>query len=262
MSDFLARLAARAIGTGATLVPRLPALFEPVAEAAPAWWPDAGIESSVSHDPTPASPATAVTHTEPKRATSEHRVTAVAQPRSPAVAATPPSRRIPHAEPQPGEASPWIAVARHPLNHDAATPAAAVRGGESRVAERASPPPVRVVQPSSVRAVHLENSRIPVVPAQAGTHFGFRNGNLDPGLRRDGGHDVGHSKRPAAPSPAAANGTHAAHAITPDTVVQVSIGRIEVRAAPAARTSAPRAEGPRPGRIDEYLRQRARRDAP
>jgi hypothetical protein len=41
-----------------------------------------------------------------------------------------------------------------------------------------------------------------------------------------------------------------------DTVVQISIGRLEVRAAPSARESRPRRPEPESSRLDEYLRQR------
>lgn len=47
-----------------------------------------------------------------------------------------------------------------------------------------------------------------------------------------------------------------------ETVVHVSIGRIEVRAAPVASTPSRRREEPRPTRLDDYLRQRNGKGAP
>lgn len=47
-----------------------------------------------------------------------------------------------------------------------------------------------------------------------------------------------------------------------ETVVQVSIGRIEVRAAPAASAPSRRRDEPRPTRLDDYLRQRGGKGAP
>ncbi|GAP66350.1 hypothetical protein MBSD_n1657 [Mizugakiibacter sediminis] len=64
---------------------------------------------------------------------------------------------------------------------------------------------------------------------------------------------------PAAPRPRTQAAAMPA-APASETVVQVSIGRIEVRAAPAA--PARRRDEPRPTRLDDYLRQRNGRGAP
>jgi hypothetical protein len=70
------------------------------------------------------------------------------------------------------------------------------------------------------------------------------------------------SGRTVAARAAAARDEGNAAAATTEPVVHVSIGRLEVRAAPVAAASPRRRESPQPSSLDDYLRQRGGKASP
>ena len=245
MSDFLDRLAARAIGGEAALAPRLPSLFEPLARApsmatadegeAPARTRDASRLPPPAAAPPPRPPVPARELIEPRAPRpSPAEPAPLPLPARAAAdapgASMPPSRaaapaRAMAAEPSPARSAPDSAVATPtsvapraarltPVRHESMQPPAAIG------ALLPAPTPV------------FATTHAATAPAQPGRTAAMR-------LRRDA---------------QAAQGNRAGG----EPVVHVSIGRLEVRAAPAAVAPPRRRDGPQPGSLDDYLRQRGK----
>ncbi|WP_447736818.1 hypothetical protein [Rhodanobacter soli] len=247
MSDFLDRLAARAIGSETTLAPRLPSLFEPL-QRAPIMPPaDVGEAPPDRRDAVPAM-----------------RAVPVEAPTS----ATPASTS---ARPAAAPVMPIERVAAGPAS--AATSAARHASAPPIVGERAATPAVdRPAAPSvSVRPA-MPASPLPVQPRQA---------RVAPDRQQTARTPAPNGVLLPAPAPvfaatlaapARSGRTVAARAAAARTegkadaagepVVHVSIGRLEVRAAPAAAAPPRRRDGPQPGSLDDYLRQRAGKASP
>lgn len=244
MSDFLDRMAARAIGGDATLAPRLPSLFEPLQRApimpsldegeAPARPHDALAAAPPAHDIAnpPRSPVPARASIEPPAA---HVTPAPRAPLpTPARAATERPREL--LQPPPAAASPARASAAEP----AATPSVPARPTASL-----SPLPPRQVRVAPARQEAARRAPVPggaLLPAPSPVFATTPAASASPGPRRTV-QAAAHAERAVA---------------TTEPVVHVSIGRLEVRAAPAAAAPPRRREGPRPGSLDDYLRQRGK----
>ncbi|MBT2145753.1 MULTISPECIES: hypothetical protein [unclassified Rhodanobacter] len=248
MSDFLDRLAARAIGGETTLAPRLPSLFEPLQRAPIV--PPADADEAPS-DRRQAAPAM---HAVPVEApTSAAPASASAQPAAAPVA---PIERVVAAVSASAAASAAPhASAPSTVGERAFTPAVDRPAAPSVSARPAMPAPPQPVQPRQAHVApdRLETARTPasngaLLPAPAPV---FAAPRVAPA--RFG--------RTVATRAAAARAEGKADAAG-EPVVHVSIGRLEVRAAPVAATPPRRREGPQPGSLDDYLRQRGGKASP
>jgi hypothetical protein len=251
MSDFLDRVAARAIGGEATLAPRLPSLFEPSAHTPilPAVQEDGS--ATANHATSPAEDTLrAVEPLRPPRATSPRPTDAsrLASIEPPAARTLAPVASVPD------RATPATARAAPPMPSAPITTRARVPPSESESAsaEPAMPLPV---QPRQTRTAP---PRAEAAPALVGSLLSpsapvFATPRIAPARER-----VDHASaiRPRA----APDGGHAAPASEP--IVHVSIGRLEVRAAPAAAAPARRRDEPRPASLDDYLRHRGGKASP
>lgn len=251
MSDFLDRLAARAIGSesaggGSVLAPRLPSLFEPLQRAPIMPLPDDGETSSWQHETVSAASVTPTT-------------TPMRPPHAPTAAAVNTSR-VPAAAPE-AKPAPTPARAAASPPRDALLPSARtdVPVPPSIVEHSAVPPaPTEVLMPLPARpretriALEQPEPAAPPHPAQ---------GALLPastpvfGATR-AGDAAGRPAHASALRTRAAPTGHGHAASEP--VVHVSIGRIEVRAAPPSATPPRRRDGPQPSSLDDYLRQRGK----
>jgi hypothetical protein len=251
MSDFLDRLAARAIGSesaggGSALAPRLPSLFEPLQRAPIMPLPDDGETPPRQQETVLAASVTPTT-------------TPMRPPYAPTAAAVNTSR-VPAAAPE-AKPAPTPARAAASPPRDAMRPSARtdVPAPPSIAEHTAVPPaPTEVFVPLPVRpretriAVEQRESVAPPHPA---------HGALLPastpvfGATRAGDAADRPAHASALRTPAAPTGHgHAAS----EPVVHVSIGRIEVRAAPPSATPPRRRDGPQPSSLDDYLRQRGK----
>jgi hypothetical protein len=251
MSDFLDRLASRAIGSESAgarsaLAPRLPSLFEPLQRAPIMPLPDDGETSPGQHETVSAAPVA------PTPAP-------VRSPRAPTMAAMETSRvaaDAPDATPGP---TPARAAAIAPRAAVQPAASAAVPAPSSTV-ERVvvSPAPTEVSAPRSVRPRQM---RIAIEqPGLATPPHPVQGALLAPatpvfGATRAGEASGGPAHAAAARTPAAAVGQGHAGG---EPIVHVSIGRLEVRAAPVAAASPRRRDGPQPSSLDDYLRQRGK----
>jgi len=254
MSDFLDRLVGRAIGSEPLLVPRLPSLFEPLQRAPimPPVWGDADAR--------------------------ERR--AAATPPAEATAAAPPTRSA-----QVSAAADVAPLATRPIEHmlSPVPPAAAVARGDFQPAAAVAAPPSRAVDerpaapvsPSDLAgreaplpaAVPPRHTRIvPDPQAQTAAPAHAATGALLPAAARmlPASHTV---QTPGQPAGARAPRVRATlpertRDDAGEPVVHVSIGRLEVRAAPIAAAPPRHRDGPRPGSLDDYLRQRGGKGSP
>lgn len=249
MNDFLGRLAARELGANDALRPRLRSLFEPPAGVAGSMptEAEAGVERPtpsipVAHRVDPGSAPVARTLTPSPSLPPPAPALVAAHPSAPSAAAVPPRTPV-------GREAPASLVETRIERRESVVP-------EPQVSPAALPVvPPAVVQPVRVRAA------AEVTPSPR-RRLETREGVSSPVPRNRGSVQVIPASAPAAPHPPVRQ-VHAAAAAHPreETVVQVSIGRIEVRAS-GAKTPTPRQEGPRPMRLEEYLRKRSgRREA-
>jgi hypothetical protein len=252
MSDFLDRLAARAIGSETALAPRLPSLFEPLQRAPIMPLADDG-EASPRHREA-ASPSTATPTVAPMRS-----------PPAPVTAVTAAAR----VAPAPAEAvpTPTPASAAPSTLRNVVPPASlAVAPTPSSVAERSmtSPTPPHLAEAYVSLPVQLRQARIAAERRET-TVPSPSNGVLLPAAT-----PVFAAAR-AADAPGRSIHAAAMHTrVTPtgrrdaasEPVVHVSIGRLEVRAAASAAAPSRRRAGPQPASLDDYLRQRGDRGSP
>ena len=249
VSDFLDRMAMRAIGGEAMLSPRLPSLFEPARPSSrdqqDQSWASSPQEvrsnANTMHTqevtPTPVSlrhvelatqPALAVPHTEaalerllPKQKTPSQEVP------TPEVAIKPAGITTADHEGAPSMSHRETFVVREPRDRESAS--------TSALSVLRKPPAFASSREESVRDSETGVLLPPAKPVFA----------TPPSM--------------SAPSVPASRQLQAMdnHASSQEPVVHVSIGRLEVRAAPTQSTATPkRQETPRPSSLDEYLHQR------
>lgn len=239
VSDFLDRLAIRAIGGDSMLSPRLPSLFEPAVNAGgPAIAEAPGQVQSVQKEP--------AVEDAPLRLDRSGEKTAPVD--------------------IPARLSPRLSVQ-----------ADVVLAREERVADANAQPPMIVGNKSETRGA-LETPRLPTIDRQVSR-------DVETVVRERHIIHVQEIVRPASEEPLGvllpprapifataqadvsrpgASGHRPAtiraaerQPVSGEPVVHVSIGRLEVRAAATTGVAAPkRQEGPRPGSMDDYLRQR------
>ena len=244
MSDFIDRLAARAIGGDTSLAPRLPSLFEPLARA-PMPSPDEGEAPARARDAGPAVPPASGIATPPRSPphaceSMEPRAAGVAPVERPVL--PPPTRATAAAPREPMPPSPYVASPARAIAADlAGTPAAPERPAATR--SLALPRLSRVV-PARREAASTPAPNGALLPAPAPVFAATGGAPTRPGRIAAARNVVSHAENRAA---AAA-----------EPVVHVSIGRLEVRAAPVAAAPPRRREGPQPSSLDDYLRQRGK----
>lgn len=246
MSDFIDRLAARAIGDGIALAPRLPSWFEPLQRAPIVSSPDAGEAPPERHGVVPAAAPAPIAA--PMR--SAHVPTAMAMETTPAA----PAAMKPGPEPTPMRATANARSAATAPAVDApapaATPLAIGRDLEASSAATGvlAPLPVR---PRQARiASELPASAVLEPPAQ-----GVLRPASAPVFCAMRAADTPDRPRPATTVSGPVAQSRTGHSAS-EPMVHVSIGRLEVRAAPVA-AAPPRRREP-PGGLDDYLRQRGK----
>ena len=248
MSDFIDRLAARAIGSETALLPRLPSLFEPLQRALIMPPADAGEAPPERREAAPAMhavPVEAPTSTTPA-STSAQPAAAPVTPIEHVVAAMSASAAASAAQ---------HASAPSTVSERASTPAVDRPAARSVLARPAMPAPPLPVQPRQTRVApdRLETARTPasngaLLPAPAPVFAAPRT-------------VPARSERTVAARVAAAQAGRRSETAG-DPVVHVSIGRLEVRAAPVAAAPPRRRDGPQPSSLDDYLRQRGGKASP
>jgi len=244
MSDFLDRLALKAIGGDGLLAPRLPSLFEPAA-AAPVIAPMASaVETTAGNhapvrDDIPPSP----TASRP-----ELRSLDGTPPKTPPVAAIPP----PAADRPPSVTAPvaeLVPPAPRPPHRDDDRPIESpVRHTDHSLAPQ--PAPRRQVQAGPRHPTIPWPSRPPrgALLASASPVFAAPRSFTSAGAPDT---RAGNARSRAALASGPTQGAG-------EPVVHVSIGRLEVRAAPAAASPSRHRDQPRPTSLDDYLRQRGK----
>lgn len=246
MSDFLDRLAARATGSEIALAPRLPSLFEPLQRAPIMPLSDDGETLPGHRDTVSAAPATSA-------------IAPLPSPRAPVAATTDAARVAPAAVEPETARTPTRAAAGAPRNVVQPSPMAAVPAAPL-VVERSvtSPTSAEVlaplpVQPRQTRiAAEQPEMAVPSHPANgvllpaSAPVFGAARMAETPGrsIHAAARHPLAVPAGPRNPSG--------------EPVVHVSIGRLEVRAAPTAAAPPRRRDGPQPSSLDDYLRQRGK----
>ena len=242
MSDFLDRLAARAIGGETALAPRLPSLFEPLQRTP--------IVSLAEEGETPS------------------RHSAAATPAAPAAVPAPSTPLDMLAQQTVGRAMPVDSI---PASAAVATPLPRDATRPSPVASAPVPPPAveRAVAPSAATSPVGALPSSPVPPRQTRITVD-RHEPLPPPSSGSllSTPTLVFSTSPGVPAPVRPSTGAARHArATPigarsetasEPVVHVSIGRLEVRAPPAPAAPTRHREQPRPGSLDDYLRQRGK----
>ncbi|KAA0068671.1 hypothetical protein [Rhodanobacter sp. T12-5] len=245
MSDFLDRLAARAIGGGTALAPRLPSLFEPL-QRAPIMPLSGDGEPPPGHHETVSASTTAPTAA-PMR-----------PPLAPA-ATVPDTSRVAPAALEPVSVPLPTRVAASASRHDMPPSPPTAVPAPPLLVERsvALPVPPQIVTPSPIRP---RQSRIATEHPESASPSHPPNGALLPAPAPVFG--TTRADAPGRSMPVAALRTLAAPAgldsASSEPVVHVSIGRLEVRAAPAPTTPTRRRDGPQPSSLDDYLRQRGK----
>lgn len=239
VSDFLDRVVLRTLGDASMLSPRLPSLFEPTGHGA------AAVTEAPLQVPATVPGVHAYVPTAPEGRASQGRA---ATPVSDAPMEPPPPRETAQAT-MPGER---VVVATEALAASPPPPRAAERVPLNTVTS-AVPMTTGELQPlrRTTRVQHPPGSTPPtpepplgeLLPPGQPVFATRQEGPASPPVpaaRRSNGPPVDSSRAPSEP------------------VVHVSIGRLEVRAAPS-HASAPRpSPAPRPSALDEYLRQRDR----
>jgi hypothetical protein len=245
MSDFIDRLAARAIGGEAALAPRLPSLFEPLSRAPIMPPPDEGDAPVRARDADPAVPPAPGIATPPhspphaRESTEQPAARAASVERSVLPTPAPAATVAPH-EPMPAS----LPVAS-PVRTITADQAGAPPTAERPVATPSpvSPGPPRMTPARRGPALTPAPTGA-LLPAPAPVFAATGVASVRP-------------ERTATARTAAARAENGL-AATAEPVVYVSIGRLEVRAAPATAAPTQRREGPRPSSLDDYLRQRGK----
>ena len=254
MSDFLHRAAAKAIGSDARLMPRLPSLFEPLARA-PVM---PGVAEADGEERVGATHDTAAVEPMARSLRAAQIAEAELSPRqtfAPLQAKDSAQKRGPFLEleeAQPGSvnansASP-LAVAPHPLE-----PRPTPRPAEVEPPQREGMRPRRA-------SMLLEP---PAPPRWAGPEQAALLVPSSPifAALRSVAELQEHPARPNAAHPRGAL-ADSASAATAEPIVHVSIGRIEVRAAPTAAPTPRHRNEPQPSSLDDYLRQRGGKGKP
>lgn len=244
MSDFLDRLATRAIGGEGLLMPRLPSLFEPLAGASAGPSTTAAFDAPVrAGSMLPVAEAIAGEHVRAASPVAEPATPA--RPNAHATMADAPSALT---QPPAPSATPATTVARRPPRTESLLPSPRMRDR----ADRALRPAIKGRHDASVTS---SDPIAPSPPVQRGVLLPppspvFASSRA--------------SSQPAEPGrgSAAARSRHVLAdrpvAVPSEPVVHVSIGRLEVRATASSPAPPRRRDEPRPDSLDDYLRKRGK----
>lgn len=245
MSDFLERLAVRAIGHEPMLAPRLPSLFEPAQQATvmPPHDDPIGERDNRHEMDTPGSGTKAAMH-------AMKPISAARELVEPLLRTVPRHDKATTSVPMPSEPahellSPVsIEPARTTLAADSAP---AVTASASLSSQTTSPP----VQP---RELPVSSTRPePVMPR---TSIGALVPAPPTGIAASRTADAGARVRNATAARQDRVATESTRSLANEPVVHVSIGRIEVRAAPSIVAPARTRDAARSGGLDDHLRRR------
>lgn len=240
MTDFLDRLAARALGGGSLLEPRLPSLFEPVVSA-PVVAPTLEMHGGTGRQPPP-TVAMAPTRKRETGAIASAVPVAAASSFAPAANALQRSQiDATAAQPTAGsnDSVPRVTASVLPR------PPSHTRHQDLRLAEDDVPPHDVRAPPTPPPRFSAERSRGTLLPPAAPVFVSSPGANRAPASARA----AGRARMAAAVDPQHRAG---------EPVIHVSIGRLEVRAAPAAALPSQRRAEARPSSLDDYLRQRGK----
>ena len=248
MSDFLGRLAERAIGAETALAPRLPSLFEPLQRAPIISLSEDGEVPARRHDTAAEKPVTPRAPLAPSARAAEpvrRNAVGIAPVERAATSATAPAAASPRDVAQP------LPVVTAPVH-----PAVVERSVSASTPMQPAVARLPTVQPRQTRVApdRHEATRLPpigsLLPAPAPV---FATPPVVSPSARSGSTAAIHAR-----AAQAGNGSQASG----EPVVHVSIGRLEVRAAPATAAPPRRRDGPQPGSLDDYLRQRGGKATP
>ena len=242
MSDFLDRLATRALGGEGLLMPRLPSLFEPVAGAPVAM--DMAETAHVASRQVIASPAIEAPIERRDPPASPAAVEKIAA-RMPPVA--PASEKLSaRAAEEPSVRPPATTAQRSPgIARGDPEPGLRDHGVDA--------PRLATVERREVRTIN-GNLSIPAPPTPRGVLLAPASAIF---ARPDAGSPgTGNAGVPGVSRSRTAHANAEKKAGEP--VIHVSIGRIEVRAAPTGAAPSRRHEAARPDSLDDYLRQRGK----
>ncbi len=240
VSDFLDRLAARAIGGEPMLTPRLPSLFEPMQPAVGMAPPE---EAAYAN----ATPARALVHEEvTQREVPKNNVVRIETVVSPTPRNTPVEPVSTHERTTvPGERLP-VTAAVWP----------AIPPSES-AEETSSARPTREVHAADDRLVVRDRHLWHELPAASALPHEESGALLPPRMPVFRSRQDSNAADASVAARRAPTATTEATRANSEPVVHVSIGRLEVRAAPAAAAMPRRQEAPRSS-LDDYLRQRGK----
>jgi hypothetical protein len=246
VSDFLRHLVGRELGLETGLQPRVPSLFESDGRAPTLGATD--VEREVgSAAPHSVALLPTLAHQNQARTATDTQVHQDAQPPRPAKPVELPAPVPPRPIPTPA-ASP----------RDEAAPS---RSQATR--ERPLDAPVSIRPVSLIESVPLPPLRVRLAPAESPANADSapvrKSDENEPPFRPNARPRPSDAVLPAV-RPRAPSTQHAVRHIDAEaTVVQVTIGRIEVRAAPAPTPQVRQREGPRPTALEDYLRERSGR---
>jgi hypothetical protein len=245
MSDFLRHLVGRELGLEPGLRPRLPSLFETGLQGPP--MADTRVEREAGN---------AATHSVAPLPTLAHGEAGPLPARAPVLQKALPLRAATHAEmaaPPPPRLDPALAASApgdRPASPSTsrATREPSANAQTVRVSTSVEPAPV---PPLRVRLAPTQASResVAALPARIRDATDAPHPATMPTRSKDIAAQATHSRPPSTQAPVQ-------HADPAPTVVQVTIGRIEVRAAPAASSQPRQRDGPRPTALEDYLRDR------
>lgn len=238
VSDFLDRVATRALGGESMLSPRLPSLFEPAGRSGAAV-----AEESLQVQATPVQRVPGPSQPDTRQTEGG----ATAQPSSATPVLRPPRETATQAEP--GERVVIVDDARTFVAHNAL---------HQSIAERESPSaamhstPMAAGELQLVRETHVLREPVTAIPA----HEAPLGVLLPPGQPVFATRHEAQARHPSFASRSSTGRSAEAPSASHEPVVHVSIGRLEVRAAPTGVVAPRRQATPRSSALDDYLRQR------
>lgn len=240
VSDFLDRVATRALGSESMLSPRLPSLFEPAGRGG----------AAVTEEPVQIQAAPAVERTQEQAVPNVRRIESKVLAQAPELA---PARSSAHASTAQADRHEHSIVTEEVRLFSASKPSvreAAIEPASPRTVSRQEPASTGELQPLKETRILRERTTIETSHEEAPGEL------LPPGQPVFATRPEAGARRTDASSPAPAKALAGTAPPSSEPAVHVSIGRLEVRAAPTNAT-APRAAAPsRPSALDDYLRQR------
>ena len=240
VSDFLDRVATRALGSESMLSPRLPSLFEPAGRGG----------AAVTEESVQIQAAPAVQRTQEQALPNVRRIESKVIAETPELAPVRSSAHEPMAQADTHERSIVTEEVRLFSSSKPSMREAAIEPASPRMVSRQEPAATGELQPLKETRVLRERTTIETPHEEAPGEL------LPPGQPVFATRPEADARRANASSPSSAKALSGAAPPSSEPAVHVSIGRLEVRAAPTNAT-APRPAAPaRTSALDDYLRQR------